>query len=149
MIHVWNRKMIEEGQAMLGAALISISEPNRKVNIVNEVSFADILRLYFHDITTLEEAQIDGLTLFTHEQAHAILDFAKRHQDREIIIHCAAGMSRSVAVGNVLARWLNEIVDYKVADTDQFRNVHVCNVMMRAIYRREMGEDYEESNSNS
>ncbi len=49
---------------------------------------------------------------FTPEVAQQIIDFVKKTKDenRELIIHCWAGISRSGAV----AKWINEYFDYNI-----------------------------------
>ncbi|MBQ5702187.1 MAG: hypothetical protein IIV70_01220, partial [Peptococcaceae bacterium] len=60
-----------------------------------------VLTLQFDDIVK----EVEGVVLFTKEQAEAILDFVELHRDADtLLIHCYAGQSRSKAVGAFLIK---------------------------------------------
>jgi len=79
---------------------ISISDPkSRPVRLSND--FTAVLRLTFSDIAVPSMLPFD--VLFAPEHAHEILDFVDRWPGVErIVIHCAAGLSRSPAVSMAL-----------------------------------------------
>lgn len=63
----------------------------------------DVLTLYFDDVVR----EVDGMTLFTEEMAHDIIEFVKKNRKVEtMIVHCYAGKSRSRAVAASIAKHL-------------------------------------------
>lgn len=63
-----------------------------------------VLTLLFDDI----ERPVDGLVLFSEEQARQVIDFIQAHRrDTDtLLVHCYAGQSRSRAVGAFAVRML-------------------------------------------
>jgi predicted protein tyrosine phosphatase len=73
---------------------ITISDPSRK-NINHNNHFVDTLELKFWDI----EEDIGSYKIITNEQAKQIYDFIVKNKDKEFLINCEAGVSRSAGVG--------------------------------------------------
>ena len=90
--------------------LISISNPNCIVKITNIPSCKGILKLKFQDIETIDEKSV----FFDHGMARTLLDFINETVDRInlIVVHCGAGVSRSVAVASALSKIINNCDDY-------------------------------------
>ena len=85
----------------------------------------DVLTLYFDDIEEPEH----GLRLISFPQAIAIVKFIKAHAEDvdTLLIHCFAGVSRSLAVG-VFSR---EILDIPPTDETDY-NEYVYAILNRA-----------------
>lgn len=84
----------------LGAncVLISINDEHGDLNQLKfKETEENVLRLRFTDIC--EEIQDKGKTYhpINDEQADQILNFVAKHDGKNIIVHCAAGVSRSSA----------------------------------------------------
>lgn len=64
----------------------------------------EVLTVYFDDA----EEQTDHVTLFTQEQAVQIIKFIRRnrHRAQQLLLHCYAGQSRSMAVGAFAVKML-------------------------------------------
>ena len=98
--------------------------------------FRDVLVLEFHDITPSNWSDRDGTYLgyipFNEDHAKQILDFVK---DRDsLVIHCDAGMSRSVAIGCFLRDNFDAYVTFHATHgSDEYRNRHVYNVLTRVF----------------
>ena len=70
---------------------ICISEPGREIaGNINVVS----LKIEFYDLVE----DIDGFNAPTIDDAIKIVDFIEKHKGRNILVNCAAGISRSGAV---------------------------------------------------
>lgn len=74
----------------------------------------DILNLNFDDVEedieyTSPEGVVYKAKAITEFQARKILDFAKNHKDYNLLIHCMAGKSRSVAIGEGLIEIFPEV----------------------------------------
>lgn len=109
--------------------IISINCPGETTKIFNNKNILDICTLQFDDI----EEQIDDLVLMTNEQAKKIKIFIDKYKDKvnNIVIHCAAGISRSAAVGCVIARYLNKTDDYLWQTGNFTPNKHVYRIMCK------------------
>lgn len=98
----------------------------------------NLLVLYFDDVE-------EGPNAMTAEQAKRIADFALRPgDDRPIIVHCSAGISRSGAVGDVLNLYFNRYIDddeteyraFELRHPDLAPNAHVRKLLEEKLHRR-------------
>lgn len=93
-----------EATDFTGVNVISIVGQNAKPATINNA--ASVLRLAFDDT-------LDGEGRMTEADAAAVLDFiAGLPTDARLVVHCAAGVSRSPAVADALAtigaaEWVN------------------------------------------
>jgi len=72
-----------------------------------------------------------NLDLFNHFHAHQIFDFIKTLKDETtLIIHCAAGISRSGAVGLFCCRYFDlDQKEFRRLNSQITPNLHVLNVL--------------------
>jgi predicted protein tyrosine phosphatase len=89
--------------------LISITEPSipprpRKTHFSKDHS--NVLTLEFHDIEEATDKKVPEwrrYTAFSNEMARELYQFIKRNKDKKTcFVHCAAGVSRSGAVGSFI-----------------------------------------------
>ena len=101
----------------------------------------DSIRLDFDDVTEHREVIIlnpeggntsMGAVAMNEEQADELLAFIKKNYGSDFIVHCDAGISRSVAVGTFLATHYGYDVKYVKTGDDRHRNIHVLNLLRRA-----------------
>jgi predicted protein tyrosine phosphatase len=82
---------------------------------------SNVLNLHFDDVeSALEVSPTNKIQCrpFTEEQGKAIIDFIESNKDkRQFIVHCAAGISRSGAVGLF-------INDYFAGNYDEFMKIN-------------------------
>jgi rhodanese-related sulfurtransferase len=78
----------------------------------------------------------DDPTAFTPEMATELVDFINLHQNKNIFVHCDAGISRSAAVGRFIDTFFDHDVDYRVIRTDRFANIHIFNLLRRDYMTR-------------
>lgn len=78
-------------------AFTSILNPNDDPSYFKK-NHNNVLKIAFHDITF----PISGYVLFNIEHALKVINFIKIHKDKQFIIHCEAGVSRSGAVGEFI-----------------------------------------------
>ena len=124
-IHVKARSFFEARQ---GGRLEVFWLQTHRIISINNVSFPaepppfskeylsaeNLLVLYFDDVE-------EGPNAMTAEQAKRIADFALRPgDDRPIIVHCSAGISRSGAVGSVFNWYFNRCLADNEADYRAF-----------------------------
>ena len=101
------------------------------------VSGANILKLCFDDATADPEGT---LILFDESIAQQIVVFLRQiDRQRPLFINCAAGVSRSGAVGEVLNDYFNRFLESNEADDADFRehNRQICgNPLVRRLLSR-------------
>lgn len=92
----------------------------------------DVQRIFCDDVTE----EIDSTyRLFDYIDALKIINFLDKHRGKEVMVHCAAGVSRSPGV----AKWMIDYCGYTVApinDHDDFfkcHNTHVYYTLKRAM----------------
>lgn len=106
---------------------ISISEPGRKPRLPQ---FVDLIREHFQDYDSGKAPE--GAVLFTPTHAARLARFARKHRDagRNILVHCAAGVSRSGAVVEAL---LEAFPEYEDRGWPRHPNGLVKSSMKRAL----------------
>lgn len=98
--------------------------------------FKDVLTLDFDDVITLLDdggSFLDTPKRFTDRQAYTTLDFIELHQGTDFVVHCDAGLSRSVAIGAFMRDYYDYHAIFTQTNGDQFRNIWVYNRLRRAI----------------
>lgn len=73
-----------------------------------ETLFLRFLDLDWENLLSMTDGQRERYQdrLFTAEIANQIIDFALSHKDQSIVVHCAAGISRSQAVALFIAKYI-------------------------------------------
>lgn len=125
-VDVFSRQQAESLIPRPGFVAISITACSRSMASLHR-EWEDILFLQFDDVGANEE------NCFSRGQANAIIEFARRHEDKCFMVHCDAGLSRSVAVGLFLAAWLEKDLRTHACKTVQFYNAHVHALLMRVL----------------
>lgn len=92
------------------------------------------LKLEFDDV--IQDRGM-GHVLFDEAMAKKTMDFIEKHKGRPFVIHCDAGVSRSVAVGCFLRDAYEYDLELNAIGTDEFRNIHVLNLLRREYYKRQ------------
>lgn len=118
----------------------SVSHPAEVPPFSEEFLDAEnLLILYFDDV---EEGFPNAMT---PEQAKQIVDFIRIEDDRPIIVHCTAGISRSGAVGEVLNWYFNRF-EADDSDSRKFEIMHpdiVPNSHVRRLLLTELQRNHE------
>lgn len=130
-IDVYSRQQAIQLTADDGTAVISISAPGEPAPL--REGWNEILRLEFHDTDPLAEGGSD-MVAFGETHVDAVFAFAERNRDRDIVVHCDAGVSRSVAMGLFLSNEFGgELFTHAVHTTD-FANGHVLRLLNRRVW---------------
>lgn len=113
-------------------------------NCAVPVSGPNILKLQFDDVLSASEP---GLVPFTPEMAQRIAAFAGAlDRSRELFVNCAAGISRSGAVGEVLDEYFNCCLENNELDHlyfSRFSSQIQGNSLVRSLLRRALHLTYE------
>lgn len=134
-IHVWNRKQAEELEPEPGHVMISISTPGPGKGCEPaklREGWHDILRLEFGDCLPNEPGA--ERFLMTETQAKEVYDFAMRHSDRIIHVHCDAGFSRSVGCAIALVNLLDRQIKLHAIEHSGMANSHVSGLIHRIAW---------------
>jgi predicted protein tyrosine phosphatase len=123
---------------------VSIREPGAAPANLNG-RFRDVLRLYFHDLAGFERedgSYPDGAVQCDDAMADEIVAFVLKHRDADLlVVHCEAGISRSVAVGLAISIELSQYwawPSYMPREYREQRYIHnrpVFEAVQRAIAR--------------
>ena len=147
-MRVWvcNRKQVEAGMPEFDSIqnVISISTPGHdEASIPGE--WSQRLNLWFHDIIPedirdLRTVNGKDLTPFTRAMAETSLAWIESiPKDEDILVHCDAGVSRSVGMAQFIQRLTDRelnILTPPPGGVDQFGNIHVSRVMARIIHEK-------------
>lgn len=91
-----------------------------------------VLWLFFDDVTE----HVGGYEPFTLEMAQHIKDFVSK--DKDVVVHCTAGVSRSAAV----AKWISEEFGHTVVfSCDGIQTLEYHNSMVYNILNASVGKD--------
>ena len=128
------RKLFRDNRII---SINSVSHPAEVPPFSEEFLDADnLLILYFDDV---DEGFSNAMT---PEQAKQIMDFIRIEDNRPIIVHCTAGISRSGAVGEVLNWYFNRFEandsDYRkfeIMHPDIVPNAHVRRLLLAELQR--------------
>ena len=136
---------IREAELFMKYRIISINDisfPAEPPPFSNRfIGAENLLVLYFDDVE-------EGPNAMTAEHAKRIADFALHPgDDRPIIVHCSAGISRSGAVGSVLNWYFNRCLADNEADyrafglrhPDLVPNAHVWKLLLDELRSRDAG----------
>ena len=115
----------------------SVSFPSEEPPFSEEFLAADnLLILYFDDV----DAGFPNA--MTPEQAREIVDFVRIEDNRPIIVHCTAGISRSGAIGEVLNWYFNRFEaddstyrKFEIMHPDIVPNAHVRRLLLTELQR--------------
>ena len=142
---VCNRQQAERDLSEATSALyvISINTPGFRLADIPG-NWEDRLNLQFHDVIQedceYKDADGNDFVIFTKEMANQVIRFVESiHENREILIHCDAGISRSMAMGRFVSTFTPRELVILTPDMidDRFSNIHVWNTLRRCWYERE------------
>jgi len=115
-------------------ALISIWNSSelmtfKNITLLKNKECKDVISIKFADT----KVELEGMNLFNDMDAHHILNFINSTNETEVeilIVHCAAGVSRSGAVGVFACRYLN-LDEYNFRKINRYiaPNMYVLDVL--------------------
>lgn|SRR5574341_177176 len=138
--------------AVIPCGMISITEPHEvppKFNLTAS-KYEFILRYIFHDITANSAWDMGGdiYKAMTLDQAYDLVALLKAYEESisTLVVHCAAGISRSSAVALAIAEWkgLSHIVQEIHTSMRYFPNGHVLRMMRLALGTHKEGDKRKE-----
>ena len=126
-VDIFNRLQATNLLPIPNTAIISISRPNDRACLMP--GWEEVLFVEFDDALPGED---EGLVLFTSLMAEHIKEFVRNNLDRDFIIHCDAGISRSVAIGVWMMNIFNASITTHAIHTIRHANVHVLVLLMKS-----------------
>lgn len=137
--------------------IISINDTGYYTTVYSNPKIKGINALWFDDIT-LKAHERDNVKLMLPSQAEKIKNFIDKYKGyvTNIVVHCTAGISRSGAVGCVIARYLNGDDEYLLKTGRYIPNKHVYKLMCEAfnleysdeLFEKKLNVKYSKPNSN-
>jgi predicted protein tyrosine phosphatase len=139
LIDVYSRQQILKLDPQPDVAVISISGPADPAPL--KEGWGPILRVEFHDVViprdempVMVDPNFGRVVLFDEEIAAQIDAFAWEHKDKNFAVHCAAGVSRSVAVGMFLKEIFEGDLHLHAIHTTAAANSLVHRTLMRKYW---------------
>lgn len=130
-VDVFSREQFEALKPDGESVVISIFSPGKKPPKLE--GWLATLAVDFHDVT--DEACDDGLNPISDMQASAIFNFVTRHAGKNFIVHCDAGISRSVAVGLFIAANFSHELRLHAIGVSSFANSLVHMKLQRLLWK--------------
>lgn len=120
-------RMCDKQKVLISISSLDIDVYDREHS---EDDWFDVLKIDFDDVSSEEEAG-DWFFLMTPDQADIIRKFIEKHRGRDFIVHCDAGISRSVAVAAYMRDYHKyESCFYETGfEADRYKNIHVYNLL--------------------
>lgn len=104
-----------------------------------------IIEVNDYDYETLLSSKEEFDDVFTKEHARQIIDFSLKHKDEPILVHCAAGISRSQAVALFIAKHIKKDNDlFNILYHDELKIEGGNSLIYRTL--NEVGYEYLEVN---
>lgn len=99
----------------------------------------NVIRFWFDDVERDEQkSPTNAFTCrtFTDEQAERLFNFIKENQNKDFIVHCSAGISRSGAVGSFINDYLDSDKEFfhKFNAKRIFPNAHVSRLLNKLAW---------------
>lgn len=108
-------------------------QPNERHTYPLGTHHVDVQRIYCDDI----EQEIDSsYRMFDYIDALKIITFLDKYKGQDIMVHCAAGVSRSPACAKFMIDYCGYTRDFSVNHTVEFfdyHNTHVYYTLKRAM----------------
>jgi predicted protein tyrosine phosphatase len=142
-IDVYSRQQILKLDPQPDVAVISISGPADPTPL--KEGWGPLLRVEFHDVVipraempVMVDPNFGRVVLFDEEIAEQIDAFAWEHKDKNFAVHCAAGVSRSVAVGMFLKEIFEGDLHLHAIHTTAAANSLVHRTLMRKYWEERL-----------
>jgi predicted protein tyrosine phosphatase len=135
-VDVYNREQIQSVAPGDGDVLISISAPwlhPTEEDLFPKVmdGWHDIIRPIFHDVSDVGYEHDRRIIVFNDDHADLIQEFTEKNVGRNFSVHCAAGMSRSVAIGLFLRDAHGYDMHLHAVDCEMHANKFILAKLMR------------------
>lgn len=134
-VFVCDRKFTSGLEPMDDVVLISISTPNIEYkDKINLEGWADSLALEFHDVMEPRMLNDDIPAIhFTQQHAVQTFNFIQLNLGKDFIVHCDAGISRSMAIGVFLYDFYTYDLNLDNAgmETSGYKNILMYNLLRR------------------
>lgn len=137
-----NDKNIDKKLKDKNVYLISIVDSFKDLKPWFKKDHKNVLNLVFDDVN--DDKEWKKCKVFNEEIANKIIDFLEttNTNDCQFIIHCAAGVSRSGAVGE----FVSDFIKMKYSDFKR-KNPHICpnktvSRILRKVYRERLNKNY-------
>lgn len=140
-IDVYSKYHAAEIEPTPGTVVISIGSPGESYELKR--GWEDVLRIEFDDVVKIPLGMAGhNIIAFCDTHAEIIHEFIEKHKDKDFLIHCSAGVSRSVAVGSFMREVFDD-VELKLHEihTDEHCNARVRRGLMRKYWKGHFSND--------
>ena len=139
-VDVYSKYHAAEINPTPGTVVISIGSPGEEYSL--KPGWDDILRIEFDDVVKVPTGMLGvNIIAFCMEHADTIHDFIELHKDKDFLVHCSAGVSRSVAVGSFMREVHEAELKLHEIHTDEHCNSRVRRGLMRKYWERQFEQN--------
>lgn len=136
-VDVYSKYHAAEIEPTRGTVVISIGSPDESYTL--KPGWEDTLRIEFDDVVRIPTGMTGhNIIGFCMEHANTLHEFIERHLDKDFLIHCSAGVSRSVAVGSFMREVHEADLHLHETHTDEHCNSRVRRGLMDKYWRAQL-----------
>lgn len=138
-VDVYSKYHAAEIEPIPGTVVISIGSPDESYEL--KPGWDDVLRIEFDDVVKIPTGMTGhNIIAFCMDDAETIHAFIEKHSDKDFMIHCSAGVSRSVAVGSFMREIFDADLKLHEIHTDEHCNARVRRGLMRKYWKGHFNE---------
>ena len=142
-VDVYSKYHAAEIEPTEGTVVISIGSPGESYEL--KPGWADILRIEFDDVVRIPAGLAHhNIVACSITHADIMHEFIERHLDKDFLIHCSAGVSRSVAVGSFMREVHEADLHLHEIHTDEHCNSRVRRALMEKYWRSHFSKTEDE-----
>lgn len=135
-VDVYSKYHAAEIEPTEGTVVISIGSPGEEYTL--KPGWDDVLRIEFDDVVKIPPSRDmlgRDIIAFCDKHADTIHAFIEEHREKDFLIHCSAGVSRSVAVGSFMREIFDADLKLHEIATDEHCNARVRRGLLRKYWK--------------
>jgi predicted protein tyrosine phosphatase len=136
-VDVYSKYHAAEIEPTPNTVVISIGSPEESYSL--KPGWDEVLRVEFDDVVKVPTGLAHhNIVAFHAAHADLIHAFIERNIEKDFVIHCSAGVSRSVAVGSFMKDALDADLHLHEIHTDEHCNARVKRGLMRKYWESQL-----------
>jgi predicted protein tyrosine phosphatase len=140
-VDVYSKYHAAEIEPTPGTVVISIGSPGESYEL--KPGWDDVLRIEFDDVVKIPPSRDmlgRDIIACSIEHANTMHEFIERHIEKDFLIHCSAGVSRSVAVGSFMREVHGADLNLHETHSDEHCNSRVRRALMDKYWRAQFSK---------
>ncbi|KKN88780.1 hypothetical protein LCGC14_0243870 [marine sediment metagenome] len=138
-VDVYSKYHAAEIEPRPRTVVISIGSPGESYEL--KEGWDDILRIEFDDVVKIPTGMTGhNIIAFSIEHAEILHEFIESYIESDFMIHCSAGVSRSVAVGSFMREVHGADLNLHETHSDEHCNSRVRRGLMNKYWRAQFSK---------